>query len=1428
MSRQQRPRVVIDPTLVSPGPPPNRPLPTPPGPPGQSTARLSHSSAAGSLSLGLPTHSQPQERVQSALLPMSPRVLVGSAPQSSPPQQNRIPSEINPATTPTPPQREPGYFDSNLAHSPSRRPLAVDENIRGLQGTPSLQRQNLELSPQRLHDPLHRIGAQHGDITGTRASLNSDVSISSITPSEAEMMSGGLAIDSRGRARFGGTSMDMPIPLHDEERFSTVPTIFDVAPREGSHQGSNQTPGGKGSRTTTAETDPFFDVPGSHTPSTRPDMPTSSSQLHVKPAPIFSLTAEAATGQEVISGNKTLEKSSVGSDETAPRKRHYEGCMLCSPLPSPSSSISSYIPDGPVYSPSDQRGSGPPPDAPLPDLVPQTTPRKGHRAQVDRSIASEFNPLKPYLELEGEVAAYDQCEEIVPTTPSVSVPPAALLGEPGPDYFAIEANHDDPPYATELPLYAHPVHGGSLSTLIEGDEESHITQSRQPSHREARSSHEAGQRMRSFSGEHNRPQTSGSTIGTHSAELSRSPTHANNSQHSLLGTTDLPLIPPIPASRAGVSGKSRNPFKRDASTLSAIQEAGISPRRSSWRGVFGREESPSQRTVPGTDTNDIELQSTPAFQTQSIHTAGAIIDPHPGQRVDRLDGAYEVVDLSGPSGDGATADAIQTPMRRKKIQLLFLRAGLDRIRKLNFKDSGRCVSWSLMGFGVAVLVMIITIPVVYVGFPAMAQKAINRANVDISSLSITGAKPNSVDLLIELKFLSDVQYDPYGEYSDFQLIAKNTNSSDQKKFASNIPGRTTQPNLLGWLQKPKSKALVSDAEKVAKLIGNDGGRFKIQDVNAWGKVLEALAYEKGGVEVDIQGQIKIQSGGLKALVNLEKTVSLAGIGGLYMDVTKYDVLKGNKYFTVQFDLQSNSSTRIEFGRVNFELLFGLTPIGNATIQQFAVLPGNKTMTARGSLSNDAMRNNPELLGKFLSSLFIRTNNNPTTALSLKGVNATVDGQEIRWLNSAVKKLQIPLPAVNGGPQENVLGSFDMGLSIVLNQRPAVTNGYISSNLNLPFASRGFDALIHRVGHSLELSTDGRSAFAVVALPVSPATVMGGKVAVAYQRGGQLTIKNGTAWSEGFLKPLIQSPKFTVSVGGNLTTDVATSLGNATIRDISLQQTTWNVDGYGLAGGKVPIELNFLNIIKGSGDGLHMAVKIKLKGTGDVELKFGEVLFQTSYKSSSQPIGNLTISEFTLSNGTNTYDGLLALNTAKEHQSSFNAFLTTFVTGGTIDLQLDAPSASKNIEVANALHGLEIPTSIASLGYTDSFVRKTELLLYGKKSQTLKGAVEFHNPFPIPMAIHGFTLTIKLTEGDVTVGKMDQVVFESVVLQPGESIVLDSELIGGVNITETKVLFFEGSVGREVYVEGRTAVGLGTNSGGIVDLQVKMVVKLSMV
>lgn len=289
--------------------------------------------------------------------------------------------------------------------------------------------------------------------------------------------------------------------------------------------------------------------------------------------------------------------------------------------------------------------------------------------------------------------------------------------------------------------------------------------------------------------------------------------------------------------------------------------------------------------------------------------------------------------------------------------------------------------------------------------------------------------------------------------------------------------------------------------------------------------------------------------------------------------------------------------------MDFDLIFGLTLIGKATVDQFTVGPGINKFIAHGSISEEATVDDPELLGRFLTVLYIQTNKNPTTALSMAGANATIDGKTVGWLLPAIQRLKIPLPAVEG-PQSSFISAFDMGLSLEMDgTQTSGRDGFITSNFSLPFSSKELQTIVKRVGHKLELSELGGSTFARLVTPLSPAGMKDGKLVVNFTNA-VLVLTNRQDWSKGFLKPLIQSKNFMVSVSGNLTAEVETTLGNATVRDITLQNTSWNIFGYdGLSqGGKNPVSLESPKVMNNAGNGLQIQVKVVIEGSGGLKIK----------------------------------------------------------------------------------------------------------------------------------------------------------------------------------------------------------------------------------
>jgi len=761
-----------------------------------------------------------ESRVPSVLLPISPH-------------------EIEMAATL---RGELGQFNPVL----SRSPQPVNENYPGLSSRRYPHRENsLEVTPRYLQDALeNRINDRSGRNNAGETGISSPSDVSSLSPSEVEML-GRPPSNGRDLSSQYGMVQDAITPLLEDQRLSTVPTIFDVATR---------TPENR----TATGTEPSYEVPGSHSTSTRPDGHLASQSGRLLSAPILSQTAGAAVGTEVISGNRTLEISSYGSEDTAPRKRHYEGCMLCDPLPSPTSSVSSIVPD---FNPRSNSSSGPPPSGPLPELLRPS----GYLPSSGISTPSNMNLIKSYLE--GEVAPLDASP--IPGSQS------AILDPNSPDYFSYRRQAPQP--------YAVPDQRGSLSTLMEADEDSH-----QASHTGRRASQDAV-RMRSISSDQHRPYTA-TTTGTASHT-------ANLSQSSLIGgdPTSSPgnaALPRLHALRAiGV-----NPFKRSSLNITEDDETRVQTKRTPWRGLFGRKGASLKGTTE-VKTENIELQAISVEASGAGHVPRPPGNQHIGsprrpderypddqdpERIDG-DGVYETIDLGNPPPSAAP----RRPWWKESLVPL-----TTRVKGLKMQLSGKWVKWILYLIGFIAVVLMVALPIILVAFPSIAQRAVNNAEVDLASLSITGAEEESLTLAMELKINPSEPMNVFLGGENLRLTTGGYNQSDyvptQRMRRNHIVGHYSneENGILGYLKLAEKESRGNDAAAGVVLKGNNNGRFVIGDVRSWGRILEQLVYRENDVEVQLHGKVQVKTGGLKADCQLKKGIK---IPGWFAPVLKSDV-----------------------------------------------------------------------------------------------------------------------------------------------------------------------------------------------------------------------------------------------------------------------------------------------------------------------------------------------------------------------------------------------------------------------------------------------------------------------------------------------------------------------------------------------------------
>jgi hypothetical protein len=286
------------------------------------------------------------------------------------------------------------------------------------------------------------------------------------------------------------------------------------------------------------------------------------------------------------------------------------------------------------------------------------------------------------------------------------------------------------------------------------------------------------------------------------------------------------------------------------------------------------------------------------------------------------------------------------------------------------------------------------------------------------------------------------------------------------------------------------------------------------------------------------------------------------------------------------------------GTVTFDLVYGLTAIGTAITEAFRIQEGTTTITATGYLSEE-MSKNPAMLGRFLTSLYIQTNSNPTTALSLQGRNATINGTEISWFTGAVRKLNIPLPAVDANEQGDIVTGLELGFGMVVDENKILAqDGYVSAKFNFSFASGGSAAELQRAGHRLELGTMSGDSFARIRAPIGPVSARGGKSTSNFTNT-EVEVLNATFLTQGFLRPIIHDQTVNISIQDNITAEVESGLGTARFEDIAMPETVWKISGY--RGFNSKVVLNSPQIIQ-SPIGVQLDVKLELTGMGDVRLK----------------------------------------------------------------------------------------------------------------------------------------------------------------------------------------------------------------------------------
>ncbi|OBT43684.1 hypothetical protein VE00_05562 [Pseudogymnoascus sp. WSF 3629] len=312
--------------------------------------------------------------------------------------------------------------------------------------------------------------------------------------------------------------------------------------------------------------------------------------------------------------------------------------------------------------------------------------------------------------------------------------------------------------------------------------------------------------------------------------------------------------------------------------------------------------------------------------------------------------------------------------------------------------------WCFYGLGGVIFLAIFLLIFFLIVFPAIAQRMVNDASLPIYSASITNPTPDSV------------------QYSLFAgLNVPKPFTVKLKPIALNLLVDQNPPNRNPYItvqlpeQNLKGNASITVTNQTTKIL----------DKEIFGTFLHSAVYQETFI-LSASGATDAYVGKLKAHISLDKKVELKGLNKLkgFGIASARAVLPAEADGTnliAELTIPNASLVSFELGNVTLNIIVGGILLGNATMKNVYLVPGNNTVSARGVVNlKTAIMNLPAILSSQVGAL---TSGN--IEMSASGNSTIYNGQHIEYyekvLNALVLTTQFPLLSILMDSLQGVLG-----------------------------------------------------------------------------------------------------------------------------------------------------------------------------------------------------------------------------------------------------------------------------------------------------------------------------------------------------------------------------------------------------------------------
>jgi len=278
----------------------------------------------------------------------------------------------------------------------------------------------------------------------------------------------------------------------------------------------------------------------------------------------------------------------------------------------------------------------------------------------------------------------------------------------------------------------------------------------------------------------------------------------------------------------------------------------------------------------------------------------------------------------------------------------------------------------------AIIILIIVLPIVYVGIPNIAQKSINESSLEVTAQEVTNPRPDEIYLKLTSVAKSDSAFHPTLDSFEAELA---------------LEGK--EPFLA--IQIPKAK---TDKEFTIQVEQD----VKILDVERFTEyTMTALGTQE--FEVKLNGKTKLKLNGLDKIdVDYKKTVKMTGLNKLAgLKISDLQVLVGDKKLEDGSNLLAKafipnpSVMTLTLGNVTLNLAVDGEKIGESRIYDLVLRPGDNNVDLESTVEQS------KLLG-LISSKY----KDYIIPLEINGNSTIYNGKNLVYFEKALQSNKIEL------------------------------------------------------------------------------------------------------------------------------------------------------------------------------------------------------------------------------------------------------------------------------------------------------------------------------------------------------------------------------------------------------------------------------------